>query len=121
MDNPTNLPSQQTISYDTFASVDIRSGTIVKAEVFERTKKPAFKVWADFGPEIGILQTSAQITHHYKIENLPGTQIFGCINLGPKNIAGFTSQFLLLGFPDQNSHICLTSPLHKVPNGQKLC
>lgn len=109
------------ISYEDFSCVDIRSGTIVKAEVFDRAKKPAFKVWVDFGCEIGILQTSAQITFHYKLETLIGMQILGCINLGEKNIAGFKSQFLLLGFPDENNHICLPILDKKVLNGSKIC
>jgi len=108
------------ITYEEFERVDLRSGTIVKAEEFPRAKKPAFKVWADFGPEIGVLQTSAQITYHYKPETLIGRQIIGCVNLGEKNIAGFTSQFLLLGFSDENGAICLASIGPKAPNGQKL-
>lgn len=96
------------INYSQFASVDLRSGTIVRAEVFERVKKPAYKVWVDFGP-FGILTTSAQITHHYKCENLIGKQIVGCINFGEKNIAGFKSQFLLTGFADAEGNIVLTT------------
>ena len=109
-----------TITYDEFERVDLRSGTIVKTEEFPRAKKPAFKVWADFGPEIGILQTSAQVTVHYTLDSLIGKQIVGCINLGEKNIAGFTSQFLLVGFADENGAISLITAYSKVPNGQKL-
>jgi len=108
------------ISYDDFSKVELRSGTIVRAEAFPKAIKPAFKVWADFGPEIGILQTSAQITVHYTLENLIGKQVIGCVNLGEKNIAGFISQFLLVGFSDQNGDICLSSVDKVVPNGQKL-
>lgn len=108
------------ISYDSFEQVDIRSGTIVKVEDFPRTKKPAYKVWADFGPEIGILQTSAQVTVNYSPDKLIGRQIAGCVNLGEKNIAGFLSQFLLLGFADENGAVALLSVDPKVPNGQKL-
>lgn len=110
-----------TLTYDAFSQIDMRSGTIVKVEEFARAKKPAFKVWADFGPEIGILQTSAQVTVHYTPDTLVGRSIVGCINLGEKNIAGFTSQFLLLGFPDESGAICLITPEPKAPNGQKLC
>ena len=109
-----------TITYDEFERVDLRSGTIVKTEEFPRAKKPAFKVWADFGPEIGILQTSAQVTVHYTLDSLIGKQIVGCVNLGEKNIAGFTSQFLLVGFADENGAISLITAHPKVPNGQKL-
>ena len=108
------------ISYDEFEKVDLRSGTIVKAEPFPRAKKPAYKVWADFGPEIGILQTSAQVTVHYTPASLIGRSIVGCVNLGEKNIAGFTSQFLLVGFADQNGGICLITVDPNVPNGNKM-
>jgi tRNA-binding protein len=109
-----------TITYDEFEKVDLRSGTITKAEDFPRAKKPAYKVWVDFGPEIGVKQTSAQITHHYTPETLIGRQVVGCINLGSKNIGGFTSEFLLVGFPDNEGTVCLTTVDPKVPNGRKL-
>ena len=109
-----------TITYDEFERVELRSGTIVKVEEFPRAKKPAYKVWADFGPAIGILQTSAQVTVHYTAATLLGRQIVGCVNLGEKNIAGFVSQFLLVGFADQHAAICLTTVDPKVPNGQKM-
>lgn len=108
------------ISYDEFEAVELRSGTIVKVEEFPRAKKPAYKVWADFGPEIGILQTSAQVTVHYSLESLLGQQIIGCVNLGEKNIAGFMSQFLLVGFSDPEGAICLATVTPSVSNGQKL-
>lgn len=109
-----------TITYDEFETVDLRSGTIIKAELFERAKKPAYKIWADFGSEIGILQTSAQVTLHYTPESLIGRSIVGCVNLGEKNIAGFISQFLLVGFSDESGAICLITTIPNVPNGQKL-
>lgn len=101
--------TQGIISWDDFERVNIRSGTIIKVEVFPKARKPAFKVWADFGNEIGILQTSAQITVNYTLENLIGKRILGCVNLGEKNIAGFLSQFLLLGFSDKNGGIVLAA------------
>ncbi len=110
-----------TIKYEEFEKVDLRSGTIIKAEDFLRAKKPAYKVWADFGSEIGVLQTSAQITVHYTLESLIGRSIVGCVNLGEKNIAGFLSQFLLVGFSDENGAICLITIDPKAPNGQKMC
>ncbi len=109
-----------TISYEAFDKVDLRSGTVVKAEEFPRAKKPAYKVWVDFGADIGIKQTSAQVTVHYTPESLIGRQVAGCVNLGAKNIAGFTSEFLLVGFPDQDGAICLITVDPKVPNGVKL-
>ena len=108
------------ISYEEFEKVDLRSGTIVKAEIFPRTKKPAYKVWVDFGDEIGVKQTSAQVTVHYTPESLIGRQVMGCVNLGDKNIAGFTSEFLLVGFPDDHGAICLITVAPKVPNGKKM-
>lgn len=108
------------ISYDEFDKVDLRSGTVIKVESFPRAKKPAYKVWVDFGNEIGVKQTSAQITTHYSPEKLVGRQVVGCINLGEKNIAGFTSEFLLLGFPDENGEVCLITVDPTVPNGKKL-
>lgn len=108
------------ITYQEFAKVALRSGTIISAEPFARAKKPAYKIKADFGPEIGILQTSAQVTVHYTPENLIGKTIVGCVNLGEKNIAGFVSQFLLVGFEDENRAICLVTTDKTVPNGKTL-
>lgn len=108
------------ISYDEFEKVDLRSGTIVKVELFSRAKKPAYKIWADFGTNIEVLQTSAQVTIHYTPDSLIGRSIVGCVNLGEKNIAGFTSQFLLVGFSDEDGAICLMTVDPKVPNGKKL-
>lgn len=108
------------ISYEEFEQVELRSGTIIKAEPFPKAKKAAFKIWADFGNEIGVLQTSAQVTVHYTPEILIGRSIIGCVNLGEKNIAGFLSQFLLVGFSDATGAICLVTVDPKVPNGQKL-
>ena len=99
----------------------LRSGTIIKVEEFPKARKPAFKVWADFGTELGVLQTSAQVTVHYTAESLVGRSIVGCVNLGEKNIAGFLSQFLLVGFADENEAICLVTVDPKAPNGKKLC
>lgn len=108
------------ISYDDFEKVELRSGTVVKVEEFSRARKPAYKVWVDFGEELGVLQTSAQVTVHYTSETLVGRSVVGCVNLGEKNIAGFTSQFLLVGFSDESGAICLITADPKVPNGQKL-
>ncbi len=108
------------ITYSDFEQVDLRLGTVVKVEDFPKAKKPAFKVWVDFGEEIGILQTSAQITAHYTKESLIGMRVIGCVNLGEKNIAGFTSQFLLVGFADDSGAICLATVDKPAPNGKKL-
>ncbi|MDP3787926.1 MAG: tRNA-binding protein [Candidatus Chromulinivorax sp.] len=108
------------ISYEDFEKVELRSGTIVKVELFPKAKKPAYKVWADFGPQIGILQTSAQVTVLYSPESLLGLSIVGCVNLGEKNIAGFMSQYLLVGFTNEAGAVSLVGPRSAVPNGQKL-
>jgi len=108
------------ISYEDFAKVDIRSGRVIKVEPFPRALKPAYKVWADFGPEVGVLQTSAQVTVHYTPESLIGRQILGAVNLGKKNIAGFESQFLMVGCEDNTGAVCLATLDPKVDNGKKL-
>lgn len=108
------------ITYEEFEKVDIRSGTIMKAELFAKAKKPAYKVWVDFGPEFGTKQTSAQITINYTPEELAGKQVLGVLNLGQKNIAGFMSEFLLLGIADKDGAICLLSVDKLVPNGHKM-
>lgn len=112
--------SKNIITYAEFQAVDLRAGTIVRAERFEKAIKPAYKVWVDFGAEIGILGTSAQITDHYTVESLIGKQVVGCVNLGEKNIAGFLSQFLLVGFSDIEKKIVLITTNIIVPNGEKL-
>ena len=109
-----------TITYEDFSRVELRSGTVVKAEPFPRAQKPAYKVWVDFGSDIGVKQTSAQVTKHYTFENLVGRQVMGGINLAPRNIAGFMSEFLLVGFSDKDGAVCLATVDPRVPNGQKL-
>lgn len=109
-----------TISYEQFSQVDLRAGTVVKAETFVRARNPSYKIWVDFGEEIGVLQTSAQVTVHYAPETLIGKKVVGCVNLGERNIAGFMSQFLLVGFSDSEGAIVLIGADTEVPNGQKL-
>jgi tRNA-binding protein len=108
------------ISYEDFSRVELRSGTIIRAEDFPKARNPSYKIWVDFGSEIGEKQTSAQVTTHYSPEDLIGKIIIGCVNLEPKNIAGFISEFLLVGFADHNGDVCLATAHPKVPNGQKL-
>lgn len=108
------------ISFADFERIELRSGTIVTVEDFPKAKKPAYKVWADFGPSIGVLQSSAQVTLNYSKDELLGRLIVGCVNLGEKNIAGFLSQFLLVGFTDEAGAIALVTVDPRVPNGQKL-
>lgn len=109
-----------TIAYEDFAKIELRSGTVVKAEVNAKARVPALKVWVDFGSEFGVMQTSAQITHHYAPDALIGKKVMGCLNLGTRNIAGFESQFLLVGFSDTQEAIQLVTFEGDVPNGSKL-
>lgn len=108
------------VTFDHFSQIEIRVGTVVKAEAFSRAKNPSFKVWVDFGADVGIKQTSAQITEHYTPEALIGKQVVGVLNLGTRNIAGFMSEFLLTGFSDEDGAIILACPDKAVPNGGKL-
>ena len=108
------------ISYEDFDRVDLRSGIVVKVEAFPRAKKPAYKVWVNFGNEIGIKQTSAQVTKHYTPDALLDRTVIGCVNLEPKNIAGFNSEFLLVGFSDSDGNVCLATIDPSVNPGQKM-
>lgn len=109
------------IDFTTWEKVDIYSGTIIKVEEFPRASKPAYKVWVDFGNKLGVKKTSAQITVNYSPENLLGKTVMGVVNLPSKNIAGFISEFLLLGVVDYKGNISLITTDQKVPNGQKVC
>lgn len=109
-----------TISYDDFARVDIRVGTIVAVEDFPEARKPAFKLQVDFGPEIGIKKSSAQITVHYTRDALIGRQVAAVVNFPPRQIGPVKSEVLVLGFPDDKGAVVLIGPSLPVPNGGKL-
>lgn len=109
-----------TISFDDFLKVDIRAGTIIKAEDFPEAKKPAYKLFIDFGADIGQKKTSAQITQNYRPEDLPGKKVAAVINFPEKQIGPFMSEVLVLGFSDKDGHIRLVQPDSEIANGQRL-
>ncbi len=109
-----------TISFDDFLKVDIRVGTIVEAEAFPEARRPAYKLRVDFGTEIGVKKTSAQITKHYALDELAGKQVAAVVNFPPKQIGKFMSEVLVLGFPDDDGEVVMISPNKNVPDGGRL-
>jgi tRNA-binding protein len=108
------------ISWEDFEKIDMRVGTIQKAEVFEKARKPAYKLWIDFGNEIGIKKTSAQITNLYSPEELINKQIIAVVNFPPKQIADFMSECLVLGVYNKNGDVILLNPNLPTENGNKI-
>ena len=108
------------ISFDDFMKVDIRVGTVTRAEPFPEARKPAIKMWIDFGPDIGERKTSAQVTVHYTPETLIGTQVMGVVNFPPRQIGPFISEVLVLGVTDEDGAIVLMRPTQPTPNGGRL-
>jgi tRNA-binding protein len=109
-----------TITYGDFEKVDIRVGRITRAEPFPEARKPAIKLWVDFGPGIGEKRSSAQITKHYTPEGLIGRQVLAVVNFPPRQIGPVMSEVLVLGVPDEEGQVVLIGPGHEVPLGGKL-
>ncbi|CAA2143090.1 tRNA-binding protein [Methylobacterium bullatum] len=113
-------PAAAPITFDQFLAVDIRIGTVVSAEPFPEARKPALKLVIDFGPAIGARRSSAQITEHYRPEDLVGRQVAAVVNFPPRQIGKFLSEVLTLGFADTNGAVVLFRPDQAVPDGSRL-
>lgn len=118
MSGESERPAQ--IGYDDFLKVDIRVGTVVEARPFPEARKPAFQLRIDFGPEIGIRKSSAQITKNYGLEDLVGRQVAAVVNFPPRQIGPMMSEVLTLGFPDDAGEVVLIGPSRKVPDGGRM-
>lgn len=108
------------ITFDDFQKVDIRVGTVARAEPFPEARKPAIKLWIDFGAPLGVKKSSAQITRHYTPEGLIGKQVIAVVNFPPRQIGTFMSEVLTLGLPDSDGQVVLLAPDHAVPNGGRM-
>lgn len=109
------------ITFDDFLKVDIRAGEVVRAEPFPEARKPAIKLWVDFGDEIGVKKSSAQITAHYDPEGLVGRMVMAAVNFPPRQIGPFMSEILVLGVADEAGEIVLIAPDHAAPKGARMC
>ena len=111
---------KEQITYDIFEKVDIRIGTVISVKKNEKARKPSLMIEVNFGNEIGIKQSSAQITHYYNEENLKGKQVIGVCNFPEKNIAGVKSEFLVLGALEEDGKVVLLNPSKPTKNGLKI-
>ena len=109
-----------TISFDEFLKIDIRAGRVIDAQPFPEARKPAYKLWIDFGPGIGVKKTSAQITELYTAESLIGRQVMAVVNFPPRQIGPFMSEVLTLGVSDAEGHVVLLAPDHETPLGGRM-
>jgi tRNA-binding protein len=109
------------ISFDDFQKVDIRVGTVLAVDDFPQARKPAWKLTVDFGPEVGVKRSSAQITTHYSKADLIGRQVLGVVNFPPRQIGPFLSEVLVLGLHDAGGAVVVIGPERPVPNGERLC
>ena len=120
LSHDTNSQPAPAITFDQFLAVDIRVGTVVDVQAFPEARKPAFKLKIDFGPGVGVKQSSAQIVKLYDRASLLGRQVAAVVNFPPRQIGPFMSEVLTLGFPDEEGAVVLFSPDKKVPNGARL-
>ena len=108
------------ITFDDFTKVDVRIGTVVDAHCFPEARRPAIKLWVDFGESLGVKKTSAQLTANYRLEELIGRQVAAVVNLPPKQVGNFISEIMVLGFPDSGGAVVLLAVEKAVPNGGRL-
>lgn len=120
LNHSLDAPAADRITFEDFLRVDIRVGRIVAAEPFPEARKPAYKLTIDFGPVIGLRRSSAQITEHYALEELPGRLVAAVVNFPPRQIGKFMSEVLTLGFPDEQGAVVLIAPDKAVPLGGRL-
>lgn len=120
MSHDAGAPAAETIAFEQFLAVDVRVGTIVAALPFPEARKPAYILEIDFGPAIGRKRSSAQITEHYTLDELPGRQVAAVVNFRPRQIGPMRSEVLTLGFPDADGKVVLVQPSAPVPNGGRL-
>ena len=109
-----------TIDFEDFLKVDIRAGRVLRAEPYPEARKPAYKLWIDFGPGIGERESSAQITAHYTVEDLPGRMVLAVVNFPPRQIGRFMSEVLVLGLPDDDGEVVLLAPERDVAPGARM-
>jgi tRNA-binding protein len=112
--------AMQTIDYEDFDKIELRVGTVIKVEPFEKARKPSYKIWIDLGEDIGIKKSSAQVTHFYSPDELIDKQVICVCNLKPRQIADFMSEVLVTGFDSSEGGIVLTSVERRLPNGARL-
>jgi tRNA-binding protein len=120
MDDAPPAPATPPATMDEFDRIEVRAGTVVRAEPFPEARKPAIKLWVDFGEGIGVRRSSAQVTVHYAPDTLVGRQVMAVVNFAPRRIAGFMSEVLVLGAPDAEGAVVLLRPDHAVPNGARM-